>query len=247
MQTTWSPSGQTLSAVAAGGLPIWAGSLGGSLLGSINNDVIYGAQGNDIITSKEGNDYVDGGRGLDHSIFSGNISQYVVSVISTSKASIADTVVNRDGTDTLERIERFVFNDSILAIDTGAGESAGVIARLYQGALHRAGDSSGLGYWINQLDNGNTLADVAGGFINGDEFLRNYGSAISDSQFLTNLYSNMLGRAPDAAGYEYWLNDLQNGATKEQTLINFSESAEGIAYTYDLLANGINYESLLVL
>ena len=247
MQTTWSPSGQTLSAVAAGGLPIWAGSLGGSLLGSINNDVIYGAQGNDIITSKEGNDYVDGGRGLDHSIFSGNISQYVVSVISTSKASIADTVVNRDGTDTLERIERFVFNDSILAIDTGAGESAGVIARLYQGALHRAGDSSGLGYWINQLDNGNTLADVAGGFINGDEFLRNYGSAISDSQFLTNLYSNMLGRAPDAAGYEYWLNDLQNGATKEQTLINFSESAEGIAYTYNLFANGVNYESLLVL
>ena len=97
------------------------------------------------------------------------------------------------------------------------------------------------------MKNSDTLADVAGGFINGDEFLRNYGSAISDSQFLTNLYSNMLGRAPDAAGYEYWLNDLQNGATKEQTLINFSESAEGIAYTYDLLANGINYESLLVL
>jgi hypothetical protein len=57
----------------------------------------------------------------------------------------------------------------------------------------------------------------------------------------------MLGRAPDAAGYEYWLNDLQNGATKEQTLINFSESAEGIAYTYNLFANGVNYESLLVL
>jgi hypothetical protein len=245
MQTTWSPTGQTLSAVAAGGLPIWAGSLGGSLLGSINNDVIYGAQGNDFITSKDGDDYVDGGAGLDHSIFSGNISQYAVSVISTFKVSIEDTVANRDGIDTLERIERFVFNDSILAVDTGAGESAGVIARLYQGALSREGDSSGLGYWITQLDNGNNSADVASGFINSDEFLTNYGSDISDGQFITNLYSNMLGRAPDAAGYAYWFNEMQNGATKEQTLINFSESAEGIAHTYDLLVNGVNYSQWL--
>lgn len=245
MQTTWSPTGQTLNAVAAGGLPIWAGPLGGSLLGSMNDDVIYGAQGNDFITSKEGNDDVDGGAGLDHSIFSGNISQYVVSVISTSKVNIADTVENRDGTDTLERIERFVFNDSTLAIDTGAGESAGAIARIYQGALDRAGDSSGLGYWISQLDNGNTLADVASGFINSNEFLTNYGSDLSDSQFITNLYSNMLGRTPDAAGYEYWLTEMQNGVTKEQTLINFSESAEGITHTYDLFANGVNYSQWL--
>ena len=183
--------------------------------------------------------------GLDHSIFSGNISQYVVSVTSTFKVIIEDTDANRDGTDTLERIERFVFNDSILAVDIGAGESAGAIARLYQGALNRAGDDSGLGYWITKLDNGNTLAGIAGGFINSDEFLTNYGSDISNSQFITNLYSNMLGRAPDAEGYEYWLKEMQNGATKEQTLINFSESAEGIAHSYDFLVNGINYSQWL--
>lgn len=245
MQTTWSPSGQTLNAVAAGGLPIWAGQLGGMLLGTIDDDVIYGAQGIDTIISKEGDDYVDGGAGLDHSIFSGNISQYVVSVTSTFKVIIEDTDANRDGTDTLERIERFVFNDSILAVDIGAGESAGAIARLYQGALNRAGDDSGLGYWITKLDNGNTLAGIAGGFINSGEFLTNYGSDISNSQFITNLYSNMLGRAPDAEGYEYWLKEMQNGATKEQTLINFSESAEGIAHSYDFLVNGINYSQWL--
>lgn len=156
-----------------------AGSLSGSLLGSINNDVIYGAQGNDLITSKEGNDYVDGGAGLDYSIFYGNISQYAVSVISTSKASITDTIENRDGTDTLERIERFDFNDSILAIDTGAGESAGVIAWLYQRALKKAGDSNGLGSWITQLDNGGGFASVVSGFINNDEFIINNGRAVS--------------------------------------------------------------------
>jgi hypothetical protein len=55
----------------------------------------------------------------------------------------------------------------------------------------------------------------------------------------------MLGRAPDAEGYEYWLKEMQNGATKEQTLINFSESAEGIAHSYDFLVNGINYSQWL--
>lgn len=245
MQTTWSPSGQTLNAVAAGGLPIWAGPLGGLLLGSIDEDVIYGAQGNDSIISKEGNDYVDGGAGLDRSIFSGSISQYAVSVISSVKVSIADTAEDRDGTDIFERIERFVFSDSILAVDTGVGESAGAIARLYQGALSRAGDSNGLGYWITQLDSGNALAGVASDFINSDEFLTKYGSDLSDSQFISNLYSNMLGRTPDAAGYQYWVNEMKNGATKEQTLINFSESAEGIAHTYDLLVNGVNYSEWL--
>jgi len=60
-QIEWGASGITLNAMTAGGLPIWAGALGGRLLGNDQNNLMYGGQGKDDIFAGIGDDAVYGG------------------------------------------------------------------------------------------------------------------------------------------------------------------------------------------
>jgi hypothetical protein len=97
---------------------------------------------------------------------------------------------------------------------------------LYQCALGRAPDVGGLNYWTAQLDAHTIGIDaVALGFINSSEFSSNYG-ALSNSGFVTQLYQNVLHRAPDNAGAQGWINQLNGGASKAQVLLGFSDSLE---------------------
>jgi hypothetical protein len=56
------------------------------------------------------------------------------------------------------------------------------------------------------------------------------------------LYNNVLDRDPDQGGYDFWLNALSNGASRETLLIDFSESKENIANVAQLVVNGIQYQ-----
>lgn len=47
-----------------------------------------------------------------------------------------------------------------------------------------------------------------------------------DNQFLTGLYQKALGRAPDQAGYDYWLSQLNSGASAQDIARNFQASPE---------------------
>lgn len=60
------------------------------------------------------------------------------------------------------------------------------------------------------------------------------------------LYNNVLDRDPDEEGYAYWLNDMDNGLSKEGVLISFSESSENQANVIDLIAHGIGYQEWIV-
>ena len=42
----------------------------------------------------------------------------------------------------------------------------------------------------------------------------NSGAGMTDSSFITSLYNNVLHRAPDAAGLDFWTNGLQNGTSR---------------------------------
>ncbi len=57
---------------------------------------------------------------------------------------------------------------------------------------------------------------------------------------VTRLYSNVLHRAPDVGGYNYWLGVLdQNRISKTDTLVSFSESPENQAGVIGVIQNGI--------
>ena len=48
---------------------------------------------------------------------------------------------------------------------------------------------------------------------------------------MTLLYQNVLGRAPDAAGLNFWTGAMRAGQSRADVLLGFSESYAGIWVT----------------
>jgi len=111
----------------------------------------------------------------------------------------------------------------------GSQEFEGTIApivRLYFAYFLRIPDSMGLQYWISEYSNGRSLESISDGFAASNEFQQTYGS-LTNGQFVTLLYQNVLGRNPDPVGYAYWLGQLNSGTlTQGQVMLGFSESNE---------------------
>jgi hypothetical protein len=88
--------------------------------------------------------------------------------------------------------------------------------------------------WVYDLDNGRSIQDVAAGFVGSPEFVAKYG-ALDDTAFITLLYNNVLGRAPDAGGLADWLRLLNTGGTRTGVVVGFSDSPEYVNKTTDAL------------
>lgn len=100
----------------------------------------------------------------------------------------------------------------------------GAIARLYQAAFNRTADACGLAFWVEQGQAGRPLDDIAAFFVVSGEFLD---LGVTDPQdFVTRLYENVLGRAPDAEGRAFWQGQLNAGATWGAVLLGFTQSPE---------------------
>ena len=97
--------------------------------------------------------------------------------------------------------------------------------RLYKAAFNRAADAPGLTATRDALSHGASAEAVAQGFVNSSEFQRTYG-ALSATDFVTQLYRNVLGRAPDAGGLAVFTNALNSGASRGYALAGLSESDE---------------------
>jgi hypothetical protein len=174
---------------------------------------------------------------LDRVFFSDSLS---AAAITTSPSSAL--VQLKGQTYYMQQVERMHFIDKVLALDT-AGD-AGQAYRIYKAAFDRTPDGSGLGYWIAQMDNGMDMVEVAARFVDSKEFRDLYGTNPTNAQFLTKLYQNVLGRTPEATGYNWWLNELNTNPskTKAKVLADFSESSENQTSVAALIGNGITYE-----
>jgi Ca2+-binding RTX toxin-like protein len=111
---------------------------------------------------------------------------------------------------------------------------SGQVYRLYGATLDRQPDAGGFAGWVDYLDNGQRLANAAGGFTGSAEFQAKYG-ALNDTAFVTLLYSNVLHRGPDSGGLAGWLGALNGGASRTDVVLGFSESAEYVAGTNSAL------------
>lgn len=167
-------------------------------------------------------DNVTGTASIDRAIYAGRKADYTISSDGTSitvKSKAAGTDIDK-----LFNVERIQFSDVSVAFDGNA--QGGQAYRLYQAAFDRKPDMPGLGYWMDKLEKGARLQDAASGFINSNEFQSKYGTNVSNKDFVALLYKNVLHRAPDASGAAYWEKALQDGVSREQVLLGFSESAE---------------------
>lgn len=141
-------------------------------------------------------------------------------------------------------LERLVFADQrAWALDD---EVVGQAYRLYQAVFARKPDDIGLGYWVDVLDRGASLSEVAFGFSQSAEFLTSYGRNPSNESFVSTLYQNVLGRVQDAAGAAFWVDHLEAGRLEpHEVLASFSESEENYARLEPVLGQGVWFTSWL--
>lgn len=197
--------------------------------------IYTGTEQNDLWLSSTANESFNGGEGIDRVTFNSPLSSYQLTV---SGDSI--NITGPDGNDSLTSVERLQFDGEALGFDFDG--SSGQAYRLYKAAFDREPDAFGLRYWIYQMDYGLSLFEAAQGFLDSDEFKSLYGDPISDQDFVTALYTNVLDREFDQAGLDWWLNELDQGLnTRAGVLAGFSESTENKENVLPLIENGIMY------
>ena len=209
----------------------------GGIVGTAGNDTLTGTAGNDSFNGQAGNDIINGGAGLDIALYAGKRADFNVTA-SGANFTVQDKT-GAEGTDTVNQVERLQFSDMSVALDINS--TAGVAYRIYQAAFNRTPDLAGLGYWIGQMDKGSTLNQVAASFVISAEFKQLYGANISDNAFLTALYTNVLHRTPDQAGFDYWNGEISRGVTRADILASFSESTENQVQVVAKIQNGIDF------
>ena len=112
------------------------------------------------------------------------------------------------------------------------------IARLYDATFDRLPDAPGLAGQVAALDAGVSLLTIAGAFAASAEFQSRYG-ALTNQQFVEQLYRFCLNREGDAPGVAAQVNALNSGVSRAQILLNLSESAEHVALTAPLWSGGV--------
>lgn len=187
------------------------------------------------------NEVVVGSSQIDKFIYTASASSYQVNY-SLGRVTVKN--VSSGEEDSLTSIERLKFTDKSMAFDVNG--NAGKAYRVYKAAFARdpqSGDMAGLGFWISRIDNGMDMVEVAARFIDSPEFRTLYGQNPSNADFLTKVYTNVLGRTPDEGGYNWWLNELNinPSKTKSKVLADFAESGENQAGVASLIGNGIQY------
>ena len=104
------------------------------------------------------------------------------------------------------------------------GGAAGFVERLYTIALGRSSDPAGSQDWVDAITlRGETGAGCARGFLYSPEFLN---KGVSNEEFVTTLYRTFFDREPDQAGFNAWVEVLNNGTSKEEVIEGFINSTE---------------------
>jgi Ca2+-binding RTX toxin-like protein len=204
------------------------------------NDTITGGNGNDSFLATSGGDFYNGGAGIDTVVYSDTRASHTITK-TTGSPTVTVSKSNTSAVDALVDVDRLYFSDNkAIAFDVDA--NAGKVYRLYQAAFDRTPDAGGLGVWINQMDNGQSLEWVSAQFQTSQEFQLKYGSNVSTDQFVTLLYQNVLHRSPDSGGLSAWKGALDAGAqSRAQVLAGFSESTENQIALIGSIQNGIEY------
>ena len=207
-------------------------SIGGTLdsddlLGTDGDDEISGKQGNDNITGGQGDDRIIGGPGTDTAHYSGEQSSYTLQ-IGPGTTTITDRRPGGDGTDELIDMEFLDFSsgtfDPFDLIKFGGAaelspEDFESVIELYIAYFNRAPDAIGLNFWGTAFANGTTLEEMATLFIEQPETLATYPPGTSNGDFVDAVFSNVLGRSPDEAGFNFWLGILQDDLVSRDQFI----------------------------
>ena len=145
-------------------------------------------------------------------IFSGNAASYVITPLGDGKSF---TVAANGVSETVSNVQGLQFADHSLIVAAAPGSNTvttGNVTELYGAVFGRLPDVPGLAYYQQELaaNPSLSLVTLAQNFLASPEYQNNSAhnyaqTTIGDTQFITDLYNNLLHRAPgsgDAAWYE---------------------------------------------
>lgn len=100
----------------------------------------------------------------------------------------------------------------------------GVIAGFYWQTLGREPDRSGLDYWVAQARAGYPIELIASEFYASPEYFARTKS--KNSVWIKDLYRQLMSRDADQGGVDYWLGQLDAGASRTTVAYAFYQSDE---------------------
>lgn len=180
-------------------------------------------------------------------------------VTKTFSGYLVTDVIGTTGTQTVSlSAPQIVFSD--MTVNLGIGDKSQTISaanlqsliELYIAYFNRVPDADGLNYWIDQLVAGQSIDQIGTSFYNAAiqySSLTGYSSSMSNSDFITLIYKNVLGRTSvDSSGMDHWLQGLANGSqtrgTLVRTILASAHTFKGDAtygYVADLLDNKLQF------
>lgn len=117
--------------------------------------------------------------------------------------------------------------------------------RLYLAYFGRIPDHAGIRYWWSDMDDGMNLRTVSARFTGSPEFKSMYGG-LSDDQFVSLVYRNVLGRKATADDLAYWTGQIRSGRdSRGGVMALFSETAENKTRSKDVMEVILIHEAML--
>ena len=136
-----------------------------------------------------------------------------------------------DSTEFANTCKKFGVTKGTINVTEARDQNYGItsfVARCYVYVLERKFDIKGLNDWCSKIltsaNKKQTAINMASnGFYHSPEYLK---KNTSNAKYLTSLYWTFLGRKPDTAGYNDWLNKLNSGTSRDTVLYGFANSQE---------------------
>ena len=200
--------------------------------GGAGQDILFGFGGDDRLTGGADDDALFGGDGTDTAVYAGPQARYTIQI-----ARDGVTVIDRsgaEGSDDLSEIETLSFGDMAafnLANQVGiaslSAEEIATFVELYIAYFNRAPDAEGLNFWGTTFANGFSLEQIATLFLDQTETRETYPDTLTNLEFATQVYNNVLGRTPDQGGLEFWAGALDGGGvTRDQFILEVLRGAK---------------------
>lgn len=103
------------------------------------------------------------------------------------------------------------------------------VQKCYIAYYGRPADPGGLAFWSSLLDkNGGSPGSIINSFTQSPESQALYAN-LTSSQVVTTLYEQLLGRAPEEEGLQYWTTQLESGnLSRQNIMMTLLNSAYGV-------------------
>lgn len=245
---TWTKAPPTPTYDGSNNLGIAFGVTIENAIGGAGDDILYGNGANNHLRGNGGINVLNGGDGIDTAIYGSNYSQYMFTPHDGLFTVVATSLYD-DQADAVSNIERLVFKDVTVALTVnGLAEDAlqaqytALAQKFYVAYFGRPADANGLASmvarfsaagvpattsaFVNAYATDSTVKSLVDSFGNSAESAALYHG--SNRDFITAIYANVLGRAPDKEGLDFWAGALDAGnLVRGLAALNIVAGAEG--------------------